>query len=155
MGPSEGVLVGARDTEGTKLGKSLNDSVGSIDNVGLEVGVKVAFSVGALVATTSGVGIGMPGVTVDGTETTGRAVGALVVVGIVPVPSVPDGAGSGTSAFTDADGATIVSFCACARTTEGVPARRKIIARYGHNDIPDLNSGETRALFFLHPKSPP
>jgi hypothetical protein len=111
--------VGAKDTVGEKLGESLAATVGIVEFVGLEVGGEVGEVV---VSTNGGAGIGMDG----------ESVGAGAVVG--------DGVGSGTATVNDTEGAIVVSFCACARTTEGVPARRKIMKRYGHNDIPDRDN---------------
>jgi len=88
-----------------------------------------------VVITGVGGGVGMLGVTNDGPGTDGGTVGAVMVVvvgngAMVSVTTVSDGVGSVTATFDDTDGAFVVSFCACARTTDGDPARRKIIARY-------------------------
>jgi len=127
--------VGAKDTVGEKLGESLAASVGIVEFVGLEVGGEVGRLVGEVVVSTSGgAGIGTDGETVGAGAVVGDGVGSGT--GAV----VGDRVGSGTATVNDTEGAIVVSFCACARTTKGVPARRKIMKRYGHNDIPDRDN---------------
>ena len=120
-------MVGADDTVGGKLGAPEAATEGVIDIVGRTVGFKVGFLVGVAV------GIGTVGAKIGG------ATGAGAVVGIVPV--VTGGSGSKPAGVNGTDGAVVLpfSFCAWASTTDGFPARRKIIARYGDKDTPDRN----------------
>jgi hypothetical protein len=114
---------------------------GDIDLVGGTVGgtVGVIFD-GAVVVTTACVGDG---------------IGGTLGVGPVPESGTVDGVSSPIfgPAITDTVGAIVAAlfFGPCARTTKGVPARRKTMATiYGHNDTTDRKNGKLpRVLFFL------
>ena len=86
-----------------------------------------------------------------GTAVDGIGVGLSVLVGVGIVPKVPV---SGLSVGMGGVGVEVWLFaCICARTTDGIIARRKSVTIGGHKNAPDRSSLLEFLLFFLFPRS--
>jgi len=110
VGCAEGVRVGAGDIVGAGVGWTVGDPEGLIDFEGDIVGGNVGFVVGVAVVGT-GVGIILElSVPAGATGPTGTSVGAGSMI-------------TGTKELLNMVGTVVVlvTFCVCARTTEGSP----------------------------------